>query len=67
MEFVLVSGCLLGEAVRYNGADKRCDNNVLQQWIREGRVVSVCRGCPKFCVFKRKSQFTSNYTDRLIY
>ncbi|MGE0132942.1 MAG: DUF523 domain-containing protein [Blastocatellales bacterium] len=42
MESVLVSSCLLGEAVRYNGADKRCDHHVLQRWIREGRVTLVC-------------------------
>jgi uncharacterized protein YbbK (DUF523 family) len=42
MESILVSSCLLGEAVRYNGADKRCDHQVLQRWIREGRVAPVC-------------------------
>jgi uncharacterized protein YbbK (DUF523 family) len=42
MEFVLVSSCLLGEAVRYNGGDMRCDHAVLQRWLREGRVVPVC-------------------------
>jgi uncharacterized protein YbbK (DUF523 family) len=42
MESVLVSACLLGEAVRYDGGDKRCDHEVLQRWIREGRAVPVC-------------------------
>jgi uncharacterized protein YbbK (DUF523 family) len=42
MEMVLVSACLLGEKVRYNGDDKRCDDPILQGWVREGRVVSVC-------------------------
>lgn len=42
MESVLVSACLLGQAVRYNGGDKRSDDGVLQRWLREGRVVSVC-------------------------
>jgi uncharacterized protein YbbK (DUF523 family) len=42
MEYVLVSACLLGEAVRYNGGDMRCDDDILQRWLREGRVVSVC-------------------------
>ena len=42
MEKILVSACLLGEPVRYNGAHKRCDDDVLQRWIREGRVVAVC-------------------------
>ncbi len=42
MESVLVSACLLGQAVRYNGGDKRCDHDILQRWLRDGRVVSVC-------------------------
>ncbi|WP_296824602.1 DUF523 domain-containing protein [Thiobacillus sp.] len=42
MESVLVSACLLGEAVRYNGGDMRCDHDILRQWQREGRVVAVC-------------------------
>jgi uncharacterized protein YbbK (DUF523 family) len=42
MERVLVSACLLGEPVRYNGADKRCDHEILQRWLRDGRVVQIC-------------------------
>jgi uncharacterized protein YbbK (DUF523 family) len=42
MESVLVSACLLGTPVRYNGGDKRCDNEVLQRWFREGRPVPIC-------------------------
>jgi uncharacterized protein YbbK (DUF523 family) len=42
MESILVSACLLGELVRYNGGAKGCDDPVLQRWLREGRVVSVC-------------------------
>lgn len=42
MEHVLVSACLLGQAVRYNGGDKRCDDDILQRWLREGRVVPIC-------------------------
>ena len=42
MEPVLVSACLLGEAVRFDGGDMRSDDDILQRWLREGRVVSVC-------------------------
>jgi uncharacterized protein YbbK (DUF523 family) len=42
MESVLVSACLLGDAVRYDGGDMRCDHVVLRRWRREGRVVPVC-------------------------
>jgi uncharacterized protein YbbK (DUF523 family) len=39
---ILVSSCLLGEAVRYHGGDARCESEVLQRWKAEGRLVSVC-------------------------
>lgn len=42
MEYILISACLLGEHVRYNAGDKRCDDPILQSWLREGRVVSAC-------------------------
>jgi len=42
MQFVLVSSCLLGSPVRYNGAHKRSGSEVLQRWLDEGRVVAVC-------------------------
>lgn len=42
MNLVLVSACLLGSPVRYDGAHKRSSSAVLQRWVAEGRVVSVC-------------------------
>lgn len=42
MKFVLVSSCLLGKPVRYNGTHKLAENEVLARWLNEGRVVSVC-------------------------
>ncbi|HEV7429456.1 MAG TPA: DUF523 domain-containing protein [Thermoanaerobaculia bacterium] len=39
---ILVSSCLLGAPVRHDARDKKCDHAVLQRWIEEGRVVSVC-------------------------
>lgn len=39
---VLVSACLLGERVRYNGADARCASDVLERWAREGRLLPFC-------------------------
>lgn len=39
---VLVSACLLGAPVRYNGSDKKADSPVLDRWVAEGRVVQVC-------------------------
>jgi len=42
MLLVLVSSCLLGEPVRYNGGAKKCEDEVLQRWFCERRIVPVC-------------------------
>jgi uncharacterized protein YbbK (DUF523 family) len=42
MEKILVSACLLGDKVRYNGADAISDDPLLQRWVAEGRVVRFC-------------------------
>jgi uncharacterized protein YbbK (DUF523 family) len=39
---IIVSACLLGAPVRYNGTDKKTNHPILQRWIDEGRVVAVC-------------------------
>jgi uncharacterized protein YbbK (DUF523 family) len=39
---VLVSACLLGEKVRYNGAAASSSNAQLARWAAEGRVVPFC-------------------------
>ena len=39
---VLVSSCLLGEAVRYHGGDALCPSEVLHRWRAEGRLVPFC-------------------------
>ena len=42
MRFVLVSACLLGSPVRYNGSHQLSGSGVLQRWLSEGRVIAVC-------------------------
>ncbi|WP_114390350.1 DUF523 domain-containing protein [Notoacmeibacter marinus] len=42
MDRILVSACLLGRPVRYNGKDKLSGNAILSRWQGEGRVVSIC-------------------------
>jgi uncharacterized protein YbbK (DUF523 family) len=42
MEKVLVSACLLGRRVRYDGDAKTVTSEILAQWQAEGRVVPVC-------------------------
>ena len=39
---ILLSACLAGHRVRYNGTDKSCTTNLLQQWREEGRLVIHC-------------------------
>ncbi|WP_299620690.1 DUF523 domain-containing protein [Pelagibius sp.] len=42
MEKILVSACLLGRPVRYDGGSKRLDDALLETWNAEGRLVPVC-------------------------
>ncbi|WP_207062949.1 DUF523 domain-containing protein [Motiliproteus sp. SC1-56] len=42
MEKILVSRCLLGEPVRYDGRGAPCRAPQLEQWRREGRLIAVC-------------------------
>lgn len=39
---ILVSACLLGQPVRYDGSAKAAAEPVLARWRQEGRLVSVC-------------------------
>lgn len=39
---VLVSACLLGQRVRYDGGHSECGAEVLVQWRQQGRVVAFC-------------------------
>jgi uncharacterized protein YbbK (DUF523 family) len=39
---VLVSSCLLGEAVRYHGGDALLESDILERWRAEGRLVPMC-------------------------
>lgn len=42
MKRVLVSACLLGERVRYDGGAKPVRSALLERWLVEGRVVPFC-------------------------
>lgn len=39
---ILVSACLLGEPLRYDGRDNRLHHPLLTRWHDEGRIVPVC-------------------------
>lgn len=39
---ILISSCLLGQAVRYDATDLKQNNDLLSQWFNENRLVSFC-------------------------
>ncbi len=39
---ILISSCLLGEPVRYDGKDARSGDATLERWRREGRLIPIC-------------------------
>ena len=42
MEFVLISACLLGKQVRYDGNALSVSSVVLSKWISDGIIISIC-------------------------
>ncbi|MBD1388050.1 DUF523 domain-containing protein [Neiella sp. HB171785] len=42
MPKILISSCLLGQPVRYDGAAKQLQHPILQQWFEQGLLVSMC-------------------------
>lgn len=42
MDKVLVSACLLGAQVRYDGRDNLLDHPVIKRWQQQGRLVAAC-------------------------
>lgn len=42
MEKILISACLLGERVRYDGRDAANTHPRLHVWQREGRLIALC-------------------------
>ena len=42
MQRILISACLLGAKVRYDGQDRLCDDPRIARWQAEGRLVSFC-------------------------
>ncbi len=42
MNKILISACLLGRPVRYDGRGKFLEDQLIETWQAEGRLVSVC-------------------------
>jgi len=39
---ILISACLLGEKVRYDGTDLLIKHPLLEQWKKQGRLIPIC-------------------------
>lgn len=39
---ILISACLLGQPVRYDGKGKPLSHTLIERWKEEGRLVSLC-------------------------
>lgn len=39
---ILISSCLLGQPVRYNGSSKLCEHHLLTTWRDENRLIPFC-------------------------
>jgi uncharacterized protein YbbK (DUF523 family) len=39
---ILISACLMGHAVRYDGTGKPLSHPAIERWKSEGRLVSIC-------------------------
>ncbi len=42
MEKILVSACLLGRNVRYDAGHNQICSHIFENWIQEGRLISIC-------------------------
>ncbi len=42
MKKILISACLAGDFVRYDGKRKRIQDEVFNKWLQQGRLVKVC-------------------------
>lgn len=42
MQKILISACLLGQNVRYDGENNLCQHPILKTWMEEGCLVSIC-------------------------
>ncbi len=39
---ILISACLLGNPVRYDGTDLFIDHPLIKKWLDQGRLIAVC-------------------------
>jgi len=39
---ILISACLLGNPIRYDGTDLFIDNPLIKEWLDQGRLIPIC-------------------------
>lgn len=42
MEKILISACLVGDNVKYNGGNNLIDHPLIRKWLSEDRLVRIC-------------------------
>ncbi len=42
MRKILISACLVGEQVKYDGGDNRLSSTLIDQWSKENRLIPFC-------------------------
>lgn len=42
MQKILISGCFLGQKVRYDGGHNDLTHHLIRQWSADGRLISIC-------------------------
>lgn len=66
MEKLLVSACLLGEKVRYDGGDSAV-HGLLDTWARQGRIVSLCpEMAGGLCVPRQPAEIEDGNADAVL-
>ncbi len=69
MQKILISSCLLGEKVRYDGQGKGIAHPQISTWLQEGRLVKICPEVsgglptPRARAERRGNQVISEFDD----
>ncbi len=67
MKKILMSACLLGNPVRYNGLSLLVDNNIINKWQSEGRLISHCPEIAAgFPVPRKSAEILSNSGEQVL-
>lgn len=65
-EKILISSCLLGQPVRYDGQTKELQNPTLNHWLAEGRLEPVCPEVMGGLPVPRPAAEIGSYADEVL-